>query len=119
MSEVESSSSRCDNGELSADVPVTDDAKPTTADLVAADSRLVPHSRVHVTVLIGQSPCQGDDLGQCELHDTSGVREGSVEHRDPSSSGCSEIDLVRTDAESADCDESGALLEHRLGELRL
>jgi len=87
--------------DLRADVAVSDDAKRAPADLVGPGGALVPGPGVQGGALVAEPPRQGDDLGDGEFGDASGVREGGVEDRDPAATGGPQIDLIGADAEAA------------------
>ena len=90
-----------EDGKLSADVAVADDAQRVTADLVRAIRALVPHAAVQARVLHGHPAGQIDDLADRQLDDGTRVGVGGVEYGDPHLGCGRKIDLVGTDAKRA------------------
>ena len=60
-----------------------------------------------------------DDLGDCQLNDTTGVRVRGIEHGNGPIRGGIEVDLVRTDAKGANGEQRVGGIEHPPGDLGL
>ena len=108
-----------DDRQLGADVAVTDDAQRSASYLMRTLGRLIPDPGVHLRVLVGQMPCQRDDLGDYEFHDAAGVGEGCIENRDTPAGGSSEVYLVGTNAKGTDRLQVGSGVENGLGHICL
>src|SRR5262249_36421718 len=107
------------HAELPPDVAVADDSESLAADLVAARGHLSPATLVDLARAVAELPGQRDDLGEDELGDAAGVREGRVEDRDAAPVGGLELDLVRADAEAADGEQAPRAGQRRAREAGL
>ena len=108
-----------EDGELSTDVSVADDAQGVPAHLVGAVRALVPHAAVQTRVLDGDAAREIDDLADREFDDGARVGVRGVEDGNAHLCGGGQVDLVRADAEGSDGLEVGACTQHPFGDLGL
>ena len=65
---------------------------------------------------VAKAAVKGDDLGDGEFGDAPRVGEGGIENRETSPGGIAEIQLVGSDAKTADGKQVGVAIEEVHGE---
>lgn len=93
--------------------------KCLSANLPASAAHFIPRSLVHLHRAVAQLSRQRDNLADDQLSNTAGVAEWRVENRNAVVSGILQVDLVRSDAETADGDEILGFGENARAELCL
>lgn len=86
---------------------VTDDTKGLATNFPTVLGELVPDTGSHLVGSVDDLSRKGNDLGDDELSNRTGVGEGRVENGDTSLGGVLKIDLIGTDTETADGQELG------------
>ena len=108
-----------EHGKLSADIAIADDAQGAASDLVCAVSGLVPDAAVKTRVLHSDASTQVDDLADGQFDHGTGVGVRGVEHADTQLGRRFQVDLIRSNAEGANCFELRVRFEHFTGDARL
>ena len=96
-------------------MPIADDSERLAADLPATLGLLVPRPGLHLERALEVLARQCDDLGNYKLGNRARIGEGRVEDGDASLCSGEQVDLVDTNAETADDEElaSGRCKERR------
>lgn len=81
---------------------VADNAKGLASNFPTVLGELVPDTGSHLVGSVDDLSRKGDDLGDDELSNRTGIGEWRVKNGNTSLGGVLKIDLVGTDAETAD-----------------
>lgn len=91
---------------------VADNTKGLTSNFPTVLGELVPDTGSHLMGSVDDLSRKGNDLGDDELSNGSGIGEGRVENGDTSLGSVLKVDLVRTDTETANDQELGVGVNH-------
>src|SRR5476649_1214748 len=107
----------CQDGKLSTDRSVADDAQFLAADFEGVGSALDPATTVAGSVLLRDAAQQQDGFCQHQFGHRTGVGVRCVEHRNTALAGSVQVNLVGPDAEAADRDQFLGVVEQLFSQL--